>query len=804
MFKNKLHLGLFAFYLTQFACGEDEVTPNDSESVEESSPVTTQCDSIEPKEAKEILENKCYVCHGMTPNNNGRDVLNVEFLLSQGDVVAFDAENSQLYDAIVEERMPKGGNYLSPEEKEKIRAWIDCGAEDFLSSIDVAFQSEEAVYASMLNDVLSQNTYERKFIRYLSLVHLSNAGKSLEEIEIIRQAIAKLVNELSWGPNIVTPTPIDEAKLIYRIDLRDYEWEAQLGDEITAWEHLIKQYPYPFTAYDPESASFSPTFRLLQNELQTRIPYIFGDWFTHGASTPPLYYEILNLPEDSDEFLALFGVNRDLNISQYDVMRAGFSGATSIPSAHQRIIERHNANTGYCWASDDFNGNHPDAYIFENPLEYEPDGGEFFCALPNGLQAYYMAKADGERLDTGPPDIIQDPYSPMDFLITTGLSCMRCHTEGILTVTDEIRPWVALREDNYSTSDLEDIYAIYTEPSVMDEQMALDQESFLAALEQTNVIEDENLTANQDSVVTSYTDWLKPMNLPLVAAEIGQQSRDFHAAIPTLPPELSVFNFLLQETPIIERDAYIQKAQSLRCYFDYGTSVCPDNNGCGLSGVPCLNGQTCVTAGDDAGVCLGDVNLETPINPEADTDGDGLTDYQETSFYKTDPENPDTDGDGLTDREEVTETYTDPTNADTDGDGLTDGDERDIHETLPDFADTDGDGLTDGDEINTYGTDPNNVDTDGDGLTDNDEITIYGTDPNSVDTDNDRINDFDELYIEQTNPTIDSSLQEEPPEVLNTGYYGGGTACSTTSQKNGGIWTVLLFGMFWWRRSNKP
>ncbi len=57
-----------------------------------------------------------------------------------------------------------------------------------------------------------------------------------------------------------------------------------------------------------------------------------------------------------------------------------------------------------------------------------------------------------------------------------------------------------------------------------------------------------------------------------------------------------------------------------------------------------------------------------------DSDQDGLTDEEEKK-YGTDPTNPDTDGDGLTDYDEVVVFGTDPKNPDTDGDGYTDGDE---------------------------------------------------------------------------------------------------------------------------------
>lgn len=95
-----------------------------------------------------------------------------------------------------------------------------------------------------------------------------------------------------------------------------------------------------------------------------------------------------------------------------------------------------------------------------------------------------------------------------------------------------------------------------------------------------------------------------------------------------------------------------------------------------------------------------------------DTDGDGLSDYQEVYEYFTDPTIDDTDGDGLSDYEEVNEYLTDPNNMDTDFDALSDGDEVNLHGTDPLAYDTDGDGVMDGQEImrdGTDATDPHNL-----------------------------------------------------------------------------------------------
>jgi len=115
--------------------------------------------------------------------------------------------------------------------------------------------------------------------------------------------------------------------------------------------------------------------------------------------------------------------------------------------------------------------------------------------------------------------------------------------------------------------------------------------------------------------------------------------------------------------------------------------------------------------------------------PEVDTDGDGLSDFEEDEFYGTDPLNPDTDGDHLVDGFEV---YlgSNPQEADPDEDcdGIPDIAETAYYGTQFDNRDTDADELSDYEEA-LLGTNPLIKDTDEDGLDDGMEVTItYGGD----------------------------------------------------------------------------
>lgn len=123
----------------------------------------------------------------------------------------------------------------------------------------------------------------------------------------------------------------------------------------------------------------------------------------------------------------------------------------------------------------------------------------------------------------------------------------------------------------------------------------------------------------------------------------------------------------------------------------------------------------------------------------------------------------DTDGDRLTDDEESTKYHTDPLKADTDGDGLNDGDEVLKYYTNPLKVDTDNDELYDGDEVIKYKTNPLNGDTDGDGLSDGAEVNWYKTNPLDPDTDHGSVKDGFEVF-RRTNPldlSDDISRKEE-------------------------------------------
>ncbi|MBI5003039.1 SdiA-regulated domain-containing protein [Candidatus Woesearchaeota archaeon] len=137
------------------------------------------------------------------------------------------------------------------------------------------------------------------------------------------------------------------------------------------------------------------------------------------------------------------------------------------------------------------------------------------------------------------------------------------------------------------------------------------------------------------------------------------------------------------------------------------------------------------------------------------------TGYPITCSVEPTPVDLDADDDGLLDTEEAT--YgTNPNLVDTDGDGLTDYQEVITYGTSGTTADTDGDGLSDYQEIITYGTDARDTDSDNDSLTDYQEVVTYGTNPLNADSDSGSVDDATEI-ARGTNP-LDST--DDVPVVI--------------------------------------
>ena len=245
-----------------------------------------------------------------------------------------------------------------------------------------------------------------------------------------------------------------------------------------------------------------------------------ADWFIATASLPPLYHEILGLPETDKELETQLEVNVAENLKNAPgvrVWRAGFN--ESGVSVNNRIVERHKSRYGAYWKSYDFAGNVGTQNIFTHPLDFAHDGGEIIFNLPNGLQAYYLSTATGDRLDEAPINIVSNAGT-RDPVIRNGLSCMGCHTGGMKTFEDQLRSVI---EQNLNPSyDKAQVLRLYVEKSEMDSLVREDIGRYRRAIEAAG-----GVFGGSEPIQQLVKQFEGPLDATHAAAEVGLETDDF-------------------------------------------------------------------------------------------------------------------------------------------------------------------------------------------------------------------------------------------------------------------------------------
>ncbi|MCY3743151.1 MAG: leucine-rich repeat domain-containing protein [Candidatus Poribacteria bacterium] len=503
------------------------------------------------QEVSAIFEQSCLICHG--PHGSFTEQLIIQSsqgLINTGKVIPGNPDNSIFYQRLietaVEKRMPLGQPPLPPAAIQTIRQWIQAGAPDWNTAArtDINFITTEEMLQTIENHVQSLDTFDRAFARYFTSTHLYNAGETTETLRAYQRALSKLVNSLSWGREVTKPQPIDSQATIFYIDLRDYEWEIGTN----RWTLIETEYPYKVEFNALTQTALHEKLTNLRQEMSCEVPFVHVDWFLATASLPPLYHDLLDLPLTDRELETRLEVNVVENIRNAPgrrVWRAGFND--SGVSNHNRIVERHLSRYGAYWKSYDFAGSVGTQNILTHPLDFTHDGGEVIFNLPNGLQAYYLSDAGGNRLNEAPISIVSNPAAS-DPTVRNGLSCIGCHTEGMKTFEDQVRGVVEQNEN--PPFDKDRALRLYVEKTVMDGLIEEDTDRYRQALEATG-----DVFGGIEPVQRFHEAFQAPLDASHAAAAVGLETGVFLGKI---RKNVSLQNLGLQvlENGTIKRDAW--------------------------------------------------------------------------------------------------------------------------------------------------------------------------------------------------------------------------------------------------------
>jgi formylglycine-generating enzyme required for sulfatase activity len=468
------------------------------------------------KKARAVLEKHCYRCHG----ENGRAVsgvyvLNRQRLVERKKLVPGHPARSRLYRAARDGEMPPPDDQVkvrpSKDDLDVLARWIAAQAPDFAAPVaSRPFLTDSDILSAIHADLEARSGRDRRFTRYFTLTHLYNAGISDDEMQSYRHGLSRLINSLSWGRTITPPTPIDRARTVFRIDLRDYEWDSG------TWQAILSHYPYGMT-------HSTPAGKYVQAASGTVLPCVRGDWFVFAASRPPLYHDVLGIPRTDRELEKRLEIDVSANVRRDRVARAGFNG--SGVSRNNRLIERHLSPFGAYWKSYDFSSNDGRRNLFRHPLgpagkdAFEADGGEIIFSLPNGLQGYMLVDARGRRLDEAPVKIVStgNRLSPE---VINGISCMACHARGMIVKDDQVRTAVSSSE-SFSEDEKDAVKALYPPRQTFDKLLREDAERFRKAVEKTG-----DSMQKTDTVVLLAARFEEELDLKLAAAEVGLKPQE--------------------------------------------------------------------------------------------------------------------------------------------------------------------------------------------------------------------------------------------------------------------------------------
>ena len=471
------------------------------------------------QDAYAIFEQSCLICHG--PDGAYKESLLIDHnaLIQNGTVVPGNPNASELYNRLLTtdtaKRMPLQQPPLSTQAIDTIRNWILAGAPDWatVATTDGDFISPAEILNTIETHLMSLSSFDRAFARYFTMTHLYNAGETSVILQEYRKALFKLVNSLSWGVEVINPKPIDPQGTIFYIDLRHYEWDRNDG-----WTQIEAAYPYHIGFEAPTQSTLRAQLTRLQGETTSDIPSVHVDWFLATASTPPLYHELLSLPLTDSGLETRLGVDVDRNLRDAPgvrVWRAGFNN--SGVSNNNRMVERHKSIHGAYWKSYDFAGSVGTQNIFTYPLNFTHDGGEVIFNLPNGLQGYYLVNAFGSRLDAAPINIVSNPAAS-DPTVRNGISCFGCHTEGMKTFEDQVRP--VIESNTNPTYNKAQALRLYVEKSEMDARLGEDMDRYRVALTKTG-----GVFGDIEPISRFHEVFQGPVDVAYAAAVVGLETK---------------------------------------------------------------------------------------------------------------------------------------------------------------------------------------------------------------------------------------------------------------------------------------
>jgi len=386
------------------------------------------------------------------------------------------------------------------------------------------FSDQDSLFQTINADLAFLDADDQPFTRYFTLADRAAVVGCGAALDADRAALTKLINSVSIDAALEAPTPVNVDETLYRIDLRDFAWDrpilvgaARFDD---AWEALIAQSPYalPYVGDDADDAA---------EDTGTTIPVLFGSAFVAAAARAPLYYSLLDIPADSDDFLEN---ELAIDVSTEESVHAGFSADTRVGEADflaQRFdIE---VRAGVVWQISEFG-----ADLFDDPLGAARGEREIVFTLPNGLQGHILADGNGRVKATS--ELLAD-RSESDGRARIATSFFNSRAGGV-ELEDEVRAFVQANPGNFNAAERAAILAAYPPAAELQQLLAADRDAFFArALTRLDL----DIDATPEPISQSFADFSADVDLATAAGELFVSAEELGDNLELLDPVFSVF-----------------------------------------------------------------------------------------------------------------------------------------------------------------------------------------------------------------------------------------------------------------------
>jgi hypothetical protein len=188
--------------------------------------------------------------------------------------------------------------------------------------------------------------------------------------------------------------------------------------------------------------------------------------------------------------------------------------------------------------------------VFAHPLDFEPDAMHIAFSLPNGMQAYFAADAQGQRLDKADNAVVQDPLS-RDGAQEPGLSCFSCHGDrGIVGHEDEVRE--SFKLSGVGGEALDTVLALYLENEDMQALFEEDAQLYTdaRALAVDDALDESTMHAIDDR-------HLDALGILEVSAVLGIKVEELEQALKGRPEAFPAsVRALIVEGGVVKRDGF--------------------------------------------------------------------------------------------------------------------------------------------------------------------------------------------------------------------------------------------------------